>query len=300
MVVKFLVLGDLHGEMPQILDKDFDAIISPGDICGDDIRKYIKLWIAENTKEKKKTNFDKFCPKWKQKYYEIKSLNKGKKIFKYLSKFNKPIFVVPGNWDHTPHLDGFINNVGNKIENKKNPWSKIVSKFKLVKDIEYKKVNFKGLTLIGHGSVSAPEILEKLKPSELPDRYDYDEAMQRYNYFSKLFQKFRRQFKTVKNPVILLTHNVPYKTKLDKVYAPGTYAHNQHYGSIIARKLIDEFQPMLCIGGHIHENYGKSKLKKTICINAGFGGKVNTIISVDKKKGKVIEINFLGNNKKNN
>jgi len=39
--MKFLLLGDLHGSLPQIRIKDFDAIIATGDFCPfDKIRKY--------------------------------------------------------------------------------------------------------------------------------------------------------------------------------------------------------------------------------------------------------------------
>ena len=40
--MKFLILGDLHGHIPKIYFKDFDAIITPGDFCdGSKIRKII-------------------------------------------------------------------------------------------------------------------------------------------------------------------------------------------------------------------------------------------------------------------
>ena len=33
-MVKFLIIGDLHGNKPKIHFKDFDAIIAHGDFCG--------------------------------------------------------------------------------------------------------------------------------------------------------------------------------------------------------------------------------------------------------------------------
>jgi aspartyl-tRNA synthetase len=39
--MRFLVVGDLHGNKPNIHFKDFDAIIAPGDFCSDAHRKNI-------------------------------------------------------------------------------------------------------------------------------------------------------------------------------------------------------------------------------------------------------------------
>ncbi len=36
MYMRFLIVGDLHGQMPKIHFKEFDAIIAPGDFCPDE------------------------------------------------------------------------------------------------------------------------------------------------------------------------------------------------------------------------------------------------------------------------
>lgn len=296
--IKFLIIGDLHGIKPKIHTKDFNAIICPGDICGDNLRPYIKKWILKRTElnEDHTLDFDQFCPKWKQKNSKKKSEIKGKKILKYLNSIGKPVFLVPGNWDPVEYLNGIKEH---KLKSGKPNWPKLIKGLKNIQDIEHKKINYKGLTLIGHGSTSAPEPLEKLSKTKFKNKDQYEEYLQMYNYYKKIYTKLNNHFTKTKNPTIFLTHNVPHNTKLDKVNSPGTYAHNKHYGSTLARKLIEEHQPLLCIGGHIHEGYGKTKIKKTICINAGFGGDVNTLIEIDTKKGKIINIEFLGKNKEN-
>ena len=40
-MTKFLIVGDLHGQIPKIREKKFDAIIAPGDFCSDELKKYI-------------------------------------------------------------------------------------------------------------------------------------------------------------------------------------------------------------------------------------------------------------------
>ncbi len=295
-MVRFLVIGDLHGIMPRIQVKEFDAIICPGDICGDDMRPYIKEWIKKRTKLKTDTtlNFDQFCSPKKQKELNIISLKKGRKVLEYLNQFGKPVFIVPGNWDPTHYQDG-IKDTEVKKHIKKDMWLFLSKGLKNIIDIENKKATFKDMVLVGHGSTSAPEPIYKIPRAKFNSDAEYRKYLFRNDYFTKIFEKLSNYMKGEKRPVILLTHNVPYSTKLDLVNAPGTYAHGKHYGSIIARKLIDKYRPVLCVGGHIHEGYGKFKVDNTVCINAGFGGDVNTI--VDIRNGKVTKLEFLGKNK---
>lgn len=301
MVVKFLVLGDLHGEIPKIKINDFDAIIATGDICGDNIKPYIRKWIKKRKEIQADYDFDKICPKWKQKLYTKFSYFKGKRILTFLNKQKVPVFLVPGNWDPTPQ-DGLPKNEDDNKDKK--IWNKMLKGKNNIFDLEAKKKNFKGIILIGHGSTSAPEIVKKIPKNKLKEPSYKKTADFRYKFYMKLLKKFENWFKENKKdknskPIILLSHNSPYNTLLDEVRMKNNYADGEHYGSIIAKKLIEKYEPMLCISGHIHEGYGREDIGKTICINAGYGGDVNTIITVDEKKGKVLDIEWLGENKKN-
>ena len=99
---------------------------------------------------------------------------------------------------------------------------------------------------------------------------------------SKLFEKS-------KQTIIFLCHNVPFRTRLDKITDKKSPRCGQHFGSDIARDIIDKFQPKLCIGGHMHEHFGKCKVGKTTVLNTGFGKKVNTLIEIDNNKIKTLE-----------
>jgi len=41
----------------------------------------------------------------------------------------------------------------------------------------------------------------------------------------------------------------------------------RHYGSKLARRIINTYKPPLHFGGHVHEALGKDKVGKTILIN---------------------------------
>ena len=99
-MVRFLVVGDLHGRKPIIKDKNFDAIICPGDIAGDYIKKYIFKALRENAKnpEKYLRWYDLVGMKDAKKLIQD-SIIRGRNSLEYLNSFNVPIFTVPGNWD---------------------------------------------------------------------------------------------------------------------------------------------------------------------------------------------------------
>lgn len=88
MTKKFLVVGDLHGNKPNIYFEGFDAIIAPGDFCSDAPRKYMFQALRENLEN----------PDSKTKWYDIvgkrearkmikKSLSDGREILEKLNSF---------------------------------------------------------------------------------------------------------------------------------------------------------------------------------------------------------------------
>ena len=68
---------------------------------------------------------------------------------------------------------------------------------------------------------------------------------------------------------IFMTHQPPYRTKLDFLPWAG------YVGSKSARRFIEKNQPNLCVTGHIHETFGKTdKIGKTLIVNPGPEGKI--------------------------
>lgn len=282
-ILKILIIGDLHGSIPQIHLKDFDLLIAPGDFCGDKIRKYIKLHFNELEKGNI-IDFEQICPIKTQEKLDKESIEEGEKVLSFLNSINKPIILVPGNWDPTLYSDG--------IKKKEEKWMKLLENKNNLIDIEHKKTSLFGYDFIGHGSTSAPEILNQ---NEVEDSRDE----KRYNYFKKINKKLNTLFQKSLNPVIFISHNVPYNTTLDKIKSKNPSLNGKHYGSKLARKLIERHQPLLCVGGHIHEGRGKTYIGNTVCINSGFGSDVNTYLEIDKEKKKIITIKEYGENKNN-
>ncbi len=66
--MKFLIIGDLHGNKPVVHFKEFDAIIAPGDFCSDETRTYKFQSLQASIKD----------PKSKLQWYDIVGKKKSK------------------------------------------------------------------------------------------------------------------------------------------------------------------------------------------------------------------------------
>ncbi|MFP4401951.1 MAG: metallophosphoesterase [Candidatus Nanoarchaeia archaeon] len=276
-----LALPDLHGIIPQKVLQDapqFDIIIMPGDICDDNMQK-----SGKGVKKVMK-----------------KSLDRGKEILQELSNLNKPIYLVPGNWEPTKYSDGI------KRENT-NFFEEMIQEFPLVHNCEYRTVHINEtktskVSIIGAGSTSAPEIISK---TQLQTRLEYEneeeeikELRERYLYQKQKFEIVSQEFEKLNQNdfKIFLSHNSPYNTPLDVIKNPFNPLHNQHYGSVLARTIIEKYQPQLVISGHIHEGVGICKINNTICLNTGFGDGIYHLITIDIAQNKVLKIKKYGKN----
>ncbi len=81
------------------------------------------------------------------------------------------------------------------------------------------------------------------------------------NDFNKILSEV--SVKLTSNKFILLTHNPPYNTVVDKL------SWGEHVGSMSIRRFVEERQPILHVCGHIHEARGVDKIGKTVIVNPG-------------------------------
>ena len=282
--MKILVVGDLHGQKPRIHFKDFDAIIAPGDFCSDKRRKYIFSALREKIEDSNsEIEWYDYVGKRKATQMLRESIDEGRRILELLDSFGKPVYVVPGNWEP----------MGDKVSGlayeRKNRWGDMLHGLENITDIHFKKRTFKGLDIIGYGVVSGPEYPQY---REDKDRFTKKEMDKAKKNFIKKKERLSKLFDKSNNPIIFVPHNVPFNTKLDKITNRESPRYGYHYWSVLARDLIKKYNPLLCIGGHMHEQFGKDKIGKTVCINAGFGSYVNTLIDLDEESGRIRNIKF--------
>jgi Icc-related predicted phosphoesterase len=223
--------------------------------------------------------------KKKAKRFVDNSIKRGRAVLQKLNSYNVPVYVIPGNWDFA------IKDREWKYVNRNLYHEYIIKGLKNVKDIHRKIIRVDDYNIIGYGLVNGPELLKYRYYKNIPkDRYKIN--VQNYK---KLLKKYDKLFKKAKLPVILLAHNVPYNTPLDKIVNKSSPMNGKHYGSNLAREMILRHKPLLCIGAHMHEHYGTCKLGRTLVLNAGFGGEKNTLIEL--QDGKIKDIKFYGKRK---
>jgi Icc-related predicted phosphoesterase len=282
--MKILAIGDFHGRFPNkvnsIINKEkIDFALSVGDFFP---------WSMKNT-------FFKYCfttdknlwevlGKEKYKKLTLKDLKEGdKKVLSKLNSLSVPVFTTIGNYDAAHINDQYYS------KRWKTSWkwaeqdflSTLLKKYPNIKRADYSFVKFKDYIIIGGYGHSSPGSVKSKAYKDHKRKLD------------KLFNKFKRENKEKK--VIFIFHNMPYNTKLDKITSKKAdkSVRNKHFGSKMTRKIIDKYQPILGIGGHMHENTGTCKIGKTIVLNPGAAVDNRfAVIDIDEANKKIKRIKF--------
>jgi len=278
--MKILVVGDFHGKFPaklKKLAKGVDLIVSVGDYFPFSYRKLFFEHSYGTDKE-----LWEVIGKNKVKEFILRDLKVGEKILKTLNEIGVPVISVVGNIDYAHLYDVFDEDKRRRGKiwkwEEQDFFSKIVKKYKNIHRFDYAYAQFGGLTFVGaYGHTFPGRVKSKA--------YKKHRAI-----LEKLFKKFR------KDPVIFVSHNMPYDCKLDKIRSKEAPKgiRGKHYGSKLIRRVIDKHQPVLAIGGHMHENQGKIKIGKTLVVNGGaaVAGEC-AIIDFDAEKGRIKKVDFV-------
>jgi Icc-related predicted phosphoesterase len=201
----------------------------------------------------------------------MEALNNGVKVLNHIGNLGIPYYFIHGNWDD-PSAIGEIPEF--HFKNKKNMFF-----------IHNKIKKFKNIFVIGYGGYRVTSMKEYLYKDVPRQIVEFSEIMQNKrkmtNEMERLFGKVRAK------QTILLTHDPPYKTfdylKIAKKF----------YGEKITRKMIEKFQPLICICSHFHEHQGIMKIGKTIVVNTG-DGKIGQMafaeIENNKVKAKLVKL----------
>ncbi len=101
--------------------------------------------------------------------------------------------------------------------------------------------------------------------------------------FSKLDFLFKKQIEMYPNAhILLLVHDAPLNTKCDISFMKN------HIGSESIHKIIEKYQPILAVCGHIHESKAIDAIGKTQIVNAGENShKHYAVIEIDNAKVKI-------------
>ncbi len=279
--MKFLIVGDLHGNRPKIHFKEFDAIIAPGDFCSDALRTVMFQALQLRLKDpKSKVMWWNLISKRKAIAMILKSLADGRKILEYLNTLGVPVYVLPGNWDWTKDSESKFTYL------KQDHWKSLIKGLNNIHNMHLRFLDIGKYQLIGHGITSGPEYPQH---QEELARFTKGQLAQKKKKYTLLYNQVNRLFQKATKPVIFLSHNVPFNTPIDAITDPKSPRYGYHFGSLLAREMIDKHQPLVCVGGHMHEHFTSHQMGKTTAINAGFGSAVNVWMELEGNKIKHLE-----------
>ncbi len=279
--MKVLALGDFHGKFnlgkfkKLVKNEEIDLVVSNGDFVPFSLRK---IFFDKIYGKSEKELWDVVGRK---KYKQIRGndFKNAREVVKKLDQLGVQVITVQGNNDECKY-GGAGDFKRAKSDFKWENGDHFVQVFKgckNVKLIDYSFFKFKDFVFIGKGGSSFPGHVQSKGFKSLREKQE------------KLFKKFRKENKAGK--VIYLSHNVPHDTKLDLITDKDAHkkAKGKHYGCKIVRRLINKWQPILSLGGHIHERQGKQKLGKTLAVNVGSvsDGQYSILDIDDKGKVKV-------------
>jgi Icc-related predicted phosphoesterase len=153
-------------------------------------------------------------------------------------------FVMPGNDDPPGVAEAIVESAG-------------------VEECDSKLVEFNGYTMVSLG-YSNPTPFDS--PRELPE----DEIYRRVSDLADQSPDISR--------CIFNLHVPPYDSQLDtapeldedlQVVMAGSEPKQIPVGSTAVRELIEEYQPLLSLHGHVHESAGATRIGRTLAINPG-------------------------------
>jgi len=279
--MKFLIIGDLHGNRPKLYFKGFDAIIAPGDFCSEALRTAMFQALQLRLKDpKSKTMWWDLIGKRRAEGMIKKSLADGRKILEYLNTLGVPVYVLPGNWDWTKDPESKFPFL------RQDHWKYLIKGLNNIHNLHLQFLDIGKHQIIGHGITSGPEYPQH---EEELARFTRAQLAQKKKKYTLLYNQVNRLFKKATKPVIFLTHNVPFNTPIDAITDVRSPRYGIHFGSLLAREMIDKHQPLVCIGAHMHEHFTSHQMDKTVAINAGFGSNVNVWLDVKGNKIKHLE-----------
>jgi len=278
MKIKILCIGCFHGKIPKKL-KQFvrknktDLILAHGDFP--DFTAFRNLQFKYWNETAMGMTFEEIVGKEKVEHLEKSGIAQGKKVLKFLNSFNIPVIITHGNHDITnkypwKEQDPFEEINADSLENS-------IKNLRNITQLDYSAKKFKNFFIYGVGC----KVLTPNAP-ENPIIYNYWKKLREKEY-KKLKQFFTKQ---KAKHTIILTHDPPYGTKLDKITWKKSPRYGEHLGTDQVKLFVKKYQPLLWVCGNIHEGRGIIKIGKTVVVNTGYA-RIGQAAYAEIENGKV-------------
>lgn len=272
--MKILAIGDFHGKMPgklkaRIKKIDYNIVLCTGDLAD---TNRIRDLIFKNWNELKDKELEDIFPKTFVRQITVKAINSMQPLINWLYSLNKPVYLVYGNGDYPSSKTRKFKAKSLNSRLKKSRKIFLLTR-KLVTISDFELLGFSGYKLFE---------VEKKKRNSKKEKNKIKKAKKEFEY---LFKKVK-----IKKSLIVLFHDPPYNCKLDKITNKKSPRYGEHYGDKILKRAIKKYKPLLVICGHMHENQGKCKIRRTTVINPGaaYEGKA-ALIELENERIKNIK-----------
>lgn len=152
----------------------------------------------------------------------------------------------------------------------------------LLKELEKKDVSVQGDLIFRDGLFFAGAGGALKFTGDTANERDEDDLMSDLQVVRNRFAEYQDNENPGRwNNLILIVHQPPKDTKLDKITA------GIHVGSPALTEFIKEYQPLLLVSGHIHESAAIDTLENTVMINPGsFAEGKYAVAQIQKENGE--------------
>jgi Icc-related predicted phosphoesterase len=237
--MRILFLSDFHGYMPNVSEWEPELVIAGGDYCEvDEIRQ---LKFAAMGRGLHATQWTELVGKSRAEALVDRALAEGAAVVAALAECGVPVLAIPGNSDRVALYS-------QELAEAHLPRPDRPEVDGHVTNIETRVVVHEGVAFAGLGGWSGPSSAQRMD-SELGE--------------------LQRQVAGRHEPLVLVSHNVPYASRLDGVNNPDlpAFAQGVMAGSHRCLAALQELSPVLCLAGHLHENFGRTeRIGRTLCI----------------------------------
>ncbi len=253
--MKILAIGDFHGKFPKRIVNHIrkirpDLILCTGDLPDTESERRL---IFKHYDELTEKSLSDIIGKKKVMELERNASKSVEPILRTLNSFGIPVIMIWGNSDD--------------VNYEKNPrfthLNKRVKKFKNITFVaKQRAITRKDVQILAFSGYRYP-IHKGFRKMDLIEELFVELENSVWNgRLGKLFSRMDKEKKT-----IFLTHDPP-RGYFDKVQSDNPMK-GKNIGDEYFKEYIKEFQPNLCLCGHMHEYQDKRRLKKSMIVSVG-------------------------------
>lgn len=282
-MLKAFVISDLHGGFPEalkeaIMEAEPDVVLCCGDVTPFRLRGafFEHVYAAEE-----ETTLWEQVGRATYKGETKKDFADAHHVLATLDDLPFPARFIPGNVDRAVWVDEDGESVDRDWA-----WPGVDRIYPFTKDLlSVKDVSF-GVDIVGdYGIIGYPS-------SSSPGKVQSDPYRRHRRWLDRAFNTFERMRHEDKT-VIFMSHNGLYDTKTDLIDSDEAVdgVQGKHFGSKLGRRIVERYQPSVCVHGHIEEGRGRDRVGKTEVVNVGSGlGGSYAVITLDN--GVSVELGY--------